>query len=213
MAERIGERLSDYLRFIHQFTEVKGFPPTIKEIADNFGIKPPSALAHIVSLESAGYIKRSPKQWRSIQVIEPPSFEVPVKKMIQIPVVGRVAAGTPILAAENIEDHIRVDSELARFKGDLFALKVKGDSMTGANIKDGDYLIVRQQPVADDGDIVVALLGDEGTVKRLHMRDDRVELLPENPRHKPIKVERGDEFRIVGKALAVYRMAGALMKA
>jgi repressor LexA len=116
-----------------------------------------------------------------------------------------VAAGTPILAQENIVDHLYIDSAFTR-KGTLFALEVKGDSMINADIKAGDYVIVRQQPVADNGDIVVAVVEGEGTVKRLKMEGDEIELAPENPKYRPIEVENGDEFQIAGKVISVYRV-------
>lgn len=207
MPDPIGERLQTILEFIQRFSNENRMPPTIKEIANHFDMQPPSAFVHVQRLEEAGYIKRTPKQWRSIRVIHAPAaVEVPLREMTRIPVVGRVAAGPAILAEHNIEDHIPVDPELVRGRGVLFALKVQGDSMTGVDIQEGDYLIVRQQPVADSGDVVVALIGKEGTVKRLRISKDRIELVPENPRHKPIRIERGDEFQVVGKALAVYRI-------
>lgn len=213
MPEPIGERLQLALKFIQRFSNEKGMPPTIKEIAEALTIKPPSAFMLVQRLEEAGYIKRTPKQWRSIRVIHAPAAaEVPVRELMRVPVVGRVAAGPAILAEQNIEDHIAVDPGFVRGPGVLFALKVRGDSMTGADIQDGDYLIVRKQPVADSGDVVVALMGEEGTVKRLKISGDRIELVPENPRYKPIVVERGDEFQVVGKALAVYRITKARLR-
>lgn len=208
MPEPISPRLLEALKFIQRSTDEKGMSPTIQEIANELGISGPSAFDQIRRLEESGYIRRRPKRWRAIEVLDmPPDPGVPIRELLQIPVIGRVAAGTPILAQENIEAHLPIDPTFARAKGVLFALRVKGDSMVGADIKEGDYLIVRQQPVADNDDIVVALLGEEGTVKRLKMRDGQIELAAENPRYKPIRVEKGDEFRIVGKALAVYRIS------
>jgi repressor LexA len=207
MPTTLSKRLKETLKFIRNYSDENGMSPTIKEIADKQNIAPPSALAHIQRLEESGFIERTPKQWRSIRVKDAtPIGEVPVKRMMKVPVIGRVAAGVPILAEENIECCIPVDPSVGQSGGKVFALRVKGDSMIGANIHDGDYLIVRQQPVADNGDIVVALLGDEGTVKRLKMNDDEIQLIPENPKYKPTKLKQGDEFRIVGKALAIYRM-------
>jgi len=210
MPEPIGERQQSILKFIQRFSNERGMPPTIKEIADHCSIAAPSAFVHLQRLEEAGYIKRTPKQWRSIRVVHAPAMtEVPVREMTRVPVVGRVAAGPAILAEQNIEDHIPVDPAFARGRGVLFALKVQGDSMTGADIQEGDYLIVRQQPVADSGDVVVALIGEKGTVKRLRISGDKIELVPENPRYKPIRIEQSEEFQVVGKALAVYRITNA----
>lgn len=210
MPEPISPRLLETLRFIQKFLDENGKPPTIQEIAGRLRISGPSAFDQVQRLQEAGYIRRQPKRWRSIEVLEiPPSLSVPVKDLVSIPIVGRVAAGRPIFAEENHAGHLTVDSHLVSTKGTLFALKVSGDSMVDADIKEGDYLIVRQQPVANHGDIVVAILGEEGTVKRLKMIDDHIELAPENPRYNSIRVEKGDEFRIVGKALAVYRITKA----
>jgi repressor LexA len=125
--------------------------------------------------------------------------------MVAIPLVGRVAAGAPILAEENIEDTLYLDKFFVR-EGDLFALQVKGDSMINAGIFDGDYVFVRQQPVADRGEIVVALIGDEATVKTYYPENGQIRLQPENDTMQPIIIRRGDpEVRIVGKVSAVLR--------
>ncbi len=118
-----------------------------------------------------------------------------------VPIVGRVAAGPPILADENIIGEVLVDSRVARH-GRCFALEVQGDSMIDADIDDGDLVVVRQQPLAESGDIVVALLGEEATVKRLYIRDETIELRPENTSHRPITVGPEDELRILGKVVA-----------
>ncbi len=207
MPQQISVKLGKTLRFIKEYMDQKGVPPTFKEIADGFGISPPSAFLQVLRLEEAGYIKRAPKQWRSIEVIASIDQEhLPVKKMVKIPIVGRVAAGSPILASENVEGYLSVEEDLARKKGQVFALRVKGDSMTGAKINENDCVVVRQQPLADDGDIVIALLQDEGVVKRLRRRGDHIELISENPKYGPIEIKRGDEFRIVGKVIAVYSL-------
>lgn len=207
MKSPLSKRLLEILSFIHRFSESKGFSPTIQEIADQFKIAAPSALDHVSRLENAGFIKRTPKQWRSIQVIDLPfGTIVPLKEMIDIPILGRVRAGAPVMADENMEGHLHVESTFKRRGENLFALKVKGDSMVRAGIKEGDFLIVRQQPTAENRDIVVALINDETTVKRLKYSEDGIELLPENPKHKPIIVGQGDDLRIIGKALAIYRM-------
>lgn len=208
MPDPLSGRTLEVLEFIGRYTEKHGMPPTLKEIADQFSITPPSAFAHVKRLDEEGYIKRRPRRRRSIRVIEAArSLAVPVRQFLEVPVVGRVAAGDPIIADEHREGTLSIDPSLARGGGTIFALKVSGDSMIDADIREGDHLIVRQQPVADNGDIVVAIIGNEGTVKRLRMSDQQVELVPENSRYEPIRIEKGDEFRVVGKALAVYRIA------
>jgi repressor LexA len=131
-----------------------------------------------------------------------PEDDIP--DLVAVPIVGRVAAGQPILAEENIVGEVLVEGGIAR-AGRCFALEVTGDSMVDAGIRERDLVVVRQQPVAENGDIVVALLEDEATVKRLFIRDERIELRPENPNHRPIPVGPDDGLRILGKVVAVRR--------
>jgi repressor LexA len=207
MTNQISEKLKNTLNIIRRLTHIKGMPPTMKEITDELRIKPPSVFVQLKRLEMAGYIERTRNLSRSIRIIQDIQGLSPnIRKMVQIPIVGRVAAGSPILAKENIEGYIPVEKEWAERKGCLFGLKVKGDSMIGAHIKSGDCVIVRQQPLAENGDIVVALIDDEGVVKKLYMKDDNIELISENSKYKPIRIEHGNEFRIVCKVMAICHL-------
>jgi repressor LexA len=149
-----------------------------------------------------GYLKREPRKARGIAIIREPEDDVP--DLVAVPIVGRVAAGQPILAEENIVGEVLVEGGIAR-SGRCFALEVTGDSMVDAGIRERDLVVVREQAVAENGDIVVALLEDEATVKRLFIRDERIELRPENPKYRPIPVGPDDGLRILGKVVAVRR--------
>ncbi len=173
--------------------------PTVQEIADELGIRAPSVHEALHRLEDKGYIRRQPRKSRSIEIVH---RSLPGKThLVSIPVIGKVAAGAPILAIENRIGDVMVPEQVVR--GLCFALKVQGDSMIEADIFEDDFIVVRQQPVAENNDIVVALLDGEATVKRLHIADERIELRPANRRLKPIPVGPEDDLRIVGKVLHV----------
>jgi repressor LexA len=190
------------LQEIRLYTSRRGFPPTIKELADILGISHASAHGQVNQLVRKGYLKREPKKARGIAIIREPEDDVP--DLVAVPIVGQVAAGQPVLAEENIIGEVLVESRTAG-SGRCFALEVKGDSMVNAGIRERDLVVVRQQPVAENGDIVVALLEDEATVKRLYIREEKIELRPENPKHRPIPVGPDDGLRILGKVVAVRR--------
>ena len=198
--DEITEPQRNTLAEISDFIARKGYPPSIKELAEILGIAQMSTHQQIVQLIRKGYLKREPGTARGLTVLREPDSRL--KELVPVPIVGKVAAGVPILAVENITGEILIDDKAAR-SGRCFALSVSGDSMTGAGINDGDLVIVRQQQVAESGDIVVALLDDEATVKRLYVRDARIELRPENPKHKPIPIGPDDDLRILGKVVAV----------
>lgn len=200
--EEITDTQINALKEIRRFTNHRGFPPTIKELADILGISHASAHGQVNQLVRKGYLKREARKARSLAIVREPEDTLSV--MTAIPIVGRVAAGRPILAVENIVGEIMVEGRIAR-SGRCFALEVAGDSMVNAGIRERDLVVVREQPVAENGDIVVALLEDEATVKRLFIRDERIELRPENPKHRPIPVGPDDGLRILGKVVAVRR--------
>lgn len=187
---------------IRSFAARRGFPPTIKELADILGISHASAHDQVNQLVRKGYLRREPLKARGLTVVKEPLMDA--DDLVSVPIVGKIAAGRPILAEEHIEGEVLVDARTAS-RGCCFALRVAGDSMSGANIRDGDLVIVRQQPVAENGDIVAALLGDEATVKRLFIQDDKIELRPENPKHRPIPVGPDEAINIIGKVIAVRR--------
>ena len=186
--------------FILKSMREEGYPPTMREIADALGYKSPSTvLHHLRKLEAMGYIERAPDRNRALRPAE--EHRPPEQRTRLVPLVGRVAAGVPLLAAENLEGYLALPEDL--FTGpELFMLRVQGDSMIDAGIFDHDYVIVNQQETADDGEIVVALLDDEATVKRLFRRPDFVELRPENPTMEPI---RATDVSVLGKVVGVVR--------
>ena len=179
------------LEVIADMIEKRGYPPSIREVGEAAGLASPSSVAHQMrALEAKGLIRRDPNRPRAMEVWLPP--EVPV---------GRIAAGGPILAEERVEDVFALPRQLVGH-GNLFLLEVRGDSMIDAAICDGDYVVVRQQPTADNGDIVAALLGDEATVKTFKRTGGHVWLMPHNSAYAPID---GTEASILGKVVTVLR--------
>src|SRR5438132_12988963 len=205
MSEPLTERQEKILSFIKKSIVDQGYPPTIREIGEHFGIRSTNGVNdHLKALERKGYLMRGELKSRALSVIEGGRFPRISRRelspaggggAVEVPVVGTVAAGEPILAQENITDHVRIDSVLLGDSGKrVFALRVTGDSMIGDGILDGDYIFVRKQLQAEAGEIVVAMIEDEATVKRFYPEGDRVRFQPSNPRRKPIYVSR-DDFR------------------
>ncbi len=189
------ETLAEICRYLDE----NGYPPTVQELADIFGVSAPSIHDRLNQLIDKGYLRRTGKKARGLRVVR--CDEDITIKLTAIPVIGVVAAGVPILAQENIIGEVLVEETLVR-SGTYFALRVSGDSMINAGINDGDIVIVKRQPIAENGDIVVALLGDEATVKRLRITPIIIELVPENPKLKPIVINPEDDLRIIGKVIA-----------
>jgi repressor LexA len=200
MRKKLTDRQRKVLDFITNYTKDTGYPPTIREIAGAFKISSKGAYDHLIAIEKKGYIKRDPAKPRAIELMDFVSRGVggPV---VEIPVVGKVAAGEPLLATQNIERTISLSGDLIKTE-EPFALRIKGDSMIGAGILEDDYVIVKQQPSADQGDIVVALIGDEATVKRFYRERDHIKLQPENPSIKPIIAK---DVTILGKVIGLFR--------
>ena len=201
MKNKTTDRQQEIYDFIKSTLVSRGIPPTMREIGEKFGIRSTNGVeGHLAALERSGLITRERGKSRGL------SLQTSRHAPATIPLLGRVAAGTPVLSPENREGDVMID--LSHFSlrsgNNLFALKVKGESMKDAHIMDGDTLVVRAQATAQNGDIVVALTEGEATVKRFFAEKDRVRLQPENSAMKPIYVERG-EFRIVGKAVGVLR--------
>ena len=184
-----------------------GIPPTIREIGQKFGISSTNGVRAILSsLVKKGYIKRKPLVSRGIELARGvKSSLIPDDSSVSVPVLGRIAAGLPVLAVENIEGSITLDKNF--FSGDrIFSLRVEGESMRGVGIFDGDYVVARHQPSADKGDIVVAIIGDEATVKKYYPENGRVRLEPANPEFRSIIVERkAPGFLIAGKVIGLLR--------
>jgi repressor LexA len=197
----ISERQQDILGFIRETIDRRGIPPSLREIGIKFGIRSTNGVdKHLAALERAGLITREPGKSRSIAVAGGR------QSLASVPVLGRVAAGQPVLSPENREGTCSVDQELfgIRPAQSVFALRVKGDSMIEAHILDGDTVLVREQAEVRNGDIVVALVEGEATVKRFFLEEGRVRLQPENRSMSPIIIERGD-LRIAGKVVGVMR--------
>lgn len=192
----LTERQQKILAFIQKFVSERGYPPTVREVARHFRIAVSSAQDHLDALKRKGAITRAESMSRSLSIVGSSSAD-----LVDIPVVGRIAAGEPILAVENIESTMKLPSDMVS-SGELFALRVRGDSMTGAGLQDGDYSIVRSQDSAEEGDIVVALLEDEATVKRFHREGRRIVLKAENPAYADREVR---DARIVGKVVGLVR--------
>ena len=197
--------LTDRQKQIYEFLSVsvreKGYAPSIPEIGQRFKIASTRGVFdHLQALERKGYIKRVGK--RAIEIVSQ-SGRSALPQAKEIPIVGRVRAGAPVLAEENIEGFLTVGNEIARGT-ETFALKVKGDSMIDDGILEGDHVIIRQQRTAENGDIVCALIGNEATLKRFQRKGNQITLKPANPKYEPIIVSKG-EFRILGKATGVIR--------
>jgi repressor LexA len=189
--------------FLKDCLKEKGYPPTLREIASHFGLRGPKApqkTLHI--LERKGYLRRVPGGSRAIEILA----GIPrVGQTLPIPVVGSVRAGEPILAIENIEGYINLDRSLASSEN-VFLLRVQGDSMIEAHIQDGDFALVKPQPNAENGEIVVALIEDEATIKRIFKKRDFIRLEPANPQMEPIVVKKGEKkVTIVGKVVGIFR--------
>ena len=195
----LTKRQSEIFEFINEQLEKTGYPPTVREIGKALGLHSPSTVhAHLAKLEKSGVLRRDPSKPRAIEVLVDRAKRVMAPG---VPLVGQVAAGTPILAEENIEELLEVPALIGAESGD-YALRVKGDSMRDAGILAGDLVIVRPTEEATNGEIVVALLEDEATVKRYFLESDAVRLQPENPDYEPIKTR---EAELLGRVIGVFR--------
>ena len=199
MQEELTRRQQQILEYIHVFMQKHGFPPSVREIAAKMNIKSPRGVAkHLEAIERKGHIKRSAGMNRGIKV-----SHLSVGR--ETPIIGRIAAGKPILAVENIEGSLMLDTIFSKL-GTTFLLQVKGESMKDTGILDGDLVLVRQQQTAEPGDIVAAILNDEATVKFFRKRKDTVSLEPANTTFKPIIVRPEDQLTIAGKVIATLRI-------
>ncbi|HEX9694830.1 MAG TPA: transcriptional repressor LexA [Actinomycetota bacterium] len=200
----LTKRQQQILHFIRNVTEQRGYPPSVREIGDAVGLNSPSSVhAQLATLARHGYLSKDASKPRAI-VVRMDSEGIPVEAAAveHVPLIGRIAAGGPILAQENFEDTLPLPRDMLG-SGTLFALRVQGDSMIDAGILDADLVIVRQQPDALDGEIVAALVdGEEATVKRLQRKRGKVQLIAENPAYEPLTP---DEVSILGKVVAVFR--------
>jgi len=207
----LTKRQAEILSFIRTRIQYSGFPPTISEIQEQFSFKSPNAVQeHIKALVRKGQIRRNPNRWRGLELMvsNKSRNENAQYSTIPVPLIGRVAAGLPVFAEENYEGTISVDRSLVGRATRLFALHVRGNSMIKAGIYDGDIAIAQQQSVAEHGDIVIALLGDEATVKRFCRKKRTIVLKPENDKMELIRVNEESDFRILGKVIATLHRIG-----
>jgi repressor LexA len=198
------------MNYIRETVEQRGYPPTVREIGQAVGLVSPSSVAYQMGvLEKKGYLRKDPNRPRAVDVRPPSELVIDDEEAVRaarpaptyVPVLGRIAAGGPILAEQAIEDVFPLPREIVG-EGTLFLLQVRGDSMLDAAICDGDWVVVRQQPTANSGDIVAAMIDGEATVKTYRFRDGHVWLMPHNPAFEPIP---GDEATILGRVVAVLR--------
>lgn len=203
MYEDLTKKQTDILLYIKREAATKGYPPTVREICDAVRLRSPSSVhAHLNTLETKGYIKRDPTKPRAIEIVGVDSdMNFRKRQTVDVPIVGRVTAGAPILAIENIEDTFPLPLEDVEGQN-VFMLKVQGESMIDAGIMDGDLVLVKEQKTAQNGDIVVALLGEEATVKRFFKETDRIRLQPENQFMEPIY---STDVVILGKVKGLFR--------
>lgn len=199
MSDSKHGKQEEILEFIKMQLLDKGYPPSVREICSAVGLRSTSTVhGHLERLERKGYIRRDPTKPRAIEVID----IVSRKEMINIPVVGTVTAGQPILAVENIEDTFTIPINFVKSKSELFMLSISGESMIDAGILDGDKVIIQKASTAENGEIVVALIGNEATIKRFYKEKDYIRLQPENKNMEPIIV---NDCKIIGKIVGLYR--------
>jgi repressor LexA len=210
----LTQRQREIYDFVVRYADRHGYPPTVREIGGAVGLASPSTVhAHLANLERAGYVRRDPTKPRALELVRrdraaspAPAWQQPETEVRLLPLVGEIAAGGPLLAEENVEAHLAVPEPLSR-GGEEFLLRVKGESMIEAGILPADYVVVRRQQTARNGDIVVALAGedeaaDEATVKRFYRESGRVRLQPENSAMEPLYPEH---VQILGKVIGVFR--------
>jgi repressor LexA len=203
-------RQQEIYDFVTRYVDGHGYPPTVREIGEEVGLASPSTVhAHLANLERAGYIRRDPTKPRALEVVgrERGSAAAEDSRTRVLPLVGQIAAGGPLLAEQNVEDHLAVPEPLVAGSGEDFLLRVKGDSMIEAGILDGDYVVVHRQQTARNGEIVVALAGedeaaDEATVKRFFREEGRIRLQPENSALEPLFPAH---VQVLGRVTGVFR--------
>ena len=212
MKDKLTDRQEDILTFIKQFTLETGYPPTLREIGKHFQISSTFGVKrHLEALVKKGFINIESNASRGISLIKKNSDDFIDRSLrdddafIKIPVIGRVAAGIPINAVENLEGSLVVDLSFLKKAEDAFALRVKGDSMINAGINDRDLVIVSPREQAKNGDIVVAMLNDEATVKKFEFTNNKIRLIAENNAYLPIEVKSEDDFKLIGKVKGVVR--------
>lgn len=196
--EEIKDKQLEIYEFLKSYTENKGYPPAVREICEAVGLRSTSTVhGHLKRLEKKGFIKRDPTKPRALEIIDSHK-----KELLNIPLVGRVTAGEPILATENIEDIFPIPIDYIKHNEELFMLKVSGDSMIKAGINDGDFAIIEKVQTANNGDIVVALIENDATIKTFYKEKDYIRLQPENDTLEPIIVK---DCTILGRLVGIFR--------
>jgi repressor LexA len=199
----LTKRQQEIFDFIKRYSAKYGYPPTVRDIGKAVGLASSSTVhAHLANLEKVGLLRRDPSKPRAIELLDKATDAV--KSMVKpagLPLVGQVAAGQPVLAEENIEEYVEIPEAVGGDQGE-YVLRIKGDSMKNAGILEGDLVVVRPQEVAEDGDVVVALVGEEATVKRFFRESDHIRLQPENEALEPI---RSKEVRVLGRVVGLLR--------
>lgn len=201
----LSTRQQEVLDYISSMVESRGYPPSVREIGEALGLSSPSTVhSHLSTLVRLGYLRRDPSKPRAIEVVDAtPATAMLTGPTRDVPLVGRIAAGSPILAEEDVEDVLTLPEQLVG-TGPVFMLRVRGDSMVDAGILDGDLVVVRRQPTAENGEIVAALIdGEEATVKHLERRSDTIVLHPANEHYEPMVFSEGVE--VLGKVVSVLR--------
>jgi repressor LexA len=207
IAKELTKRQQEIFDFIKRYSSEHGYPPTVRDIGKAVGLASSSTVhAHLANLEKLGLLRRDPSKPRAIELLDRAGAAVvegvrALGKPAGLPLVGAVAAGSPILAEENIEEYVEVPPVAGGEEGE-YVLRVRGESMKDAGILEGDYVVVRPQDSATDGDIVVALVGEEATVKRFFREDDHIRLQPENSTMQPI---RSKDVRVLGRVVGLFR--------
>ena len=198
--KQMTKKQQDVYEFIVTRIDRQGFPPTVREIGENFEISVKGAYDHLKAIERKGFIKCSSSKSRAIEIMD----RIPLAndQMLRVQLMGSTSAGVPILAEQNVEEEFYLPKSLLGEQSEVFALRVRGDSMIGAGIHDGDLALVRMQAHANDGDIVVAMIEDEATIKRFFRQQNRFRLQPENPEYQPLVVSG---IEILGKVVWVFR--------
>ena len=204
MTRGLTDKQDRILKFIVEYVGDKGYPPSIREIGNAFGISSLRGVTvHLDALERKGYIKRASTS-RSITVIGHTGSTAPSRNVAFLPLVGSIAAGVPITAAENVDGHVPVPQEMIHNVQGAFVLEVKGDSMINDHIMPRDYVVIKPQTTAENNELVAVRIGDEATVKRIKFADGRVRLIPANPKYDPIDIDREDS-QIIGRVIGLLR--------
>jgi repressor LexA len=193
------KRQQEVLAFIAEYIHNHAYPPTIREVADNFAISVKGAHDHVTALKKKGRLKQGDKKSRTMELIKDGDTE---DEFLEIPILGTVAAGTPIMSEENKSGSIKIAASMLKRKRDYFALRVRGDSMEGAGIMDGDTAVIEKQNVVRNGEIAVVMLDDAVTLKTFYRESTRIRLQPENPKHSPIYCS---DVRVLGRVAHIFR--------